>query len=314
MTTRDPGGADPVAIARKITLGFVHRAVTAGVWLDTEVAPAPPPRLAADAGLVSQVLDILIDDALSDPAGSRITVSVRGVAGDDGDPGALMVRFAVTTDAPAAAHDDGTAAPAGTRASALVERLDGLMGDEPAPGGGRSVWFTVPALATAPSGLPALAGAGPIGPPGGAVDSDPLSQWARRRGGQLLVVDDSPTNRMVLAAMLRKAGFTVNLAAGGAEGVAAMASADPIPELVLMDVAMPDVDGIAATGAIRALPPPRGDVPVLAITAHAFAQDRARCLGAGMDDYLVKPLRRAQLLDALARWLGGPTGRLPPER
>lgn len=132
---------------------------------------------------------------------------------------------------------------------------------------------------------------------------DRLASWAQHRGGRLLVVDDSATNRMVTGAVLGKAGFTVQLAAGGEEAVRMVAEAAAPPEAVLMDIAMPGMDGLAATAAIRALPGGRGRMPIIAMTAHADPEDRERCLGSGLDDYLPKPVPKVDLLAALERWL-----------
>ncbi|WP_348984275.1 response regulator [Azospirillum sp. OGB3] len=134
-------------------------------------------------------------------------------------------------------------------------------------------------------------------------EEDRLIAWAMTRGGRLLVVDDSPTNRLLTAALMRKVGFAVDTADGGAEAVAAVATAATPYDAVLMDVAMPEVDGIAATLAIRAMTGPRAAVPIIAVTAHGFAEDRDRCVFAGMNDYVPKPVRRPELLAALKRWL-----------
>ena len=117
------------------------------------------------------------------------------------------------------------------------------------------------------------------------------------------MVDDSATNRMVVAGLLAKAGFSVETATGGAEAVEAVAQAPVPPEAVLMDVAMPDMDGVAATATIRSLGDERARIPIIAVTANAQPEDRVRCLAAGMNDYLTKPVRRADLLGALERWL-----------
>ncbi|MDQ2105176.1 response regulator [Azospirillum isscasi] len=136
-----------------------------------------------------------------------------------------------------------------------------------------------------------------------SIADDCLVAWALARGGHLLVVDDSPTNRLLTAALMRKAGFTVDTADGGAEAIVSVATAEAPYDAVLMDVAMPEVDGIAATMAIRAMPSPRAAVPIIAVTAHGFAEDRDRCVFAGMNDYVPKPVRRPELLAALKRWL-----------
>ena len=147
------------------------------------------------------------------------------------------------------------------------------------------------------------AGVAPPPPATGPIRLDRLSSWAQHRGGRLLVVDDSATNRMVTGAVLGKAGFTVQLAASGEEAVRMVADAADPPEAVLMDIAMPGMDGMAATAAIRALPGGRGRLPIIAVTAHADPEDRERCLEAGLDDYLPKPVVKVELLAALERWL-----------
>ncbi|MBK3777106.1 response regulator [Azospirillum sp. YIM DDC1] len=154
----------------------------------------------------------------------------------------------------------------------------------------------------------------PAAPASSAVTPSPaedqLIAWATARGGRLLVVDDSPTNRLLTAALMRKAGFTVDTADGGAEAITTVTMAETPYDAVLMDVAMPEVDGIAATLAIRAMTGPRAAVPIIAVTAHGFAEDRDRCVFAGMNDYVPKPVRRPELLAALKRWLepGGSDG------
>lgn len=135
------------------------------------------------------------------------------------------------------------------------------------------------------------------------IDQDRLGAWAERRGGRVLVVDDSPTNRLVTSAILGKAGFSVSLATGGQEAVDLVRSADPLPEIVLMDVAMPGMNGLDATRAIRGLPGAAGRVTIVALTAQDLPDDRDRCRDAGMDDFLVKPAGRMALLSILERWL-----------
>lgn len=117
--------------------------------------------------------------------------------------------------------------------------------------------------------------------------------------GRVLLVDDGETNRMIARSMLRRAGFIVDEAMDGAEAVDFALQYNYAA--VLMDVAMPVMDGVQATRAIRQLPAPNCDVPVVALTAHDTPTDRMRCLEAGMDDYIAKPLRYAELLQVLDR-------------
>lgn len=126
-----------------------------------------------------------------------------------------------------------------------------------------------------------------------------LRSWAQRRGGRLLVVDDSPVERAVTASALEKAGFKVVAASDGREAVEIVRDS-PLPfDMVVMDVSMPGVDGLTAARAIRALPGPRRHIPIIALTANTAPEDRAACLAAGMNAHAAKPLRLPALLDAM---------------
>ena len=129
----------------------------------------------------------------------------------------------------------------------------------------------------------------------------------------MLVAEDNRVNQLVISRMLEQLSHTVVLCADGQEAVAAVQ--DRRPDLVLMDVQMPVMDGFAATAVIRrreAEEPTRGRVPIVALTAFAVKGDRERCLAAGMDDYLSKPIQRDQLAAVLAR-LGDSDVPAPPE-
>ena len=109
----------------------------------------------------------------------------------------------------------------------------------------------------------------------------------------ILVVDDSPATIEMMQQYLTHSTYRVIVASGGAEGVAAVQSDDPA--LVLMDIQMPGMDGLEAIGRIRSLPDVRGKVPIIALTALAMRGDRERCLAAGADDYLSKPVSMKDL-------------------
>ncbi len=126
---------------------------------------------------------------------------------------------------------------------------------------------------------------------------------------RLLVVEDNVVNQKVAVRMLEKLGYRCDVASNGAEAVAAISH---IPyAAVLMDVQMPEMDGLEATRVIRGLDGPRALVPIVAMTAHAGVVDRERCREAGMDDYLSKPIKLAQLRSAMEQWA---SGRRPVER
>jgi two-component system sensor histidine kinase/response regulator len=119
---------------------------------------------------------------------------------------------------------------------------------------------------------------------------------------RVLVVEDNPVNQKVADAMLRGLGVQVTLAGNGQQAVELVRKYDF--DLVLMDCQMPVMDGFQATAAIRGLPLGRGvHLPIAAVTANALQGDEQNCLDAGMNDFLPKPFRLAQLKALLARWL-----------
>jgi CheY-like chemotaxis protein len=133
-----------------------------------------------------------------------------------------------------------------------------------------------------------------------AVELQAARNMIRRRL-RVLVADDNAINRMVTERMLRRAGHTVALAENGLQAME-MALARRF-DLVLMDVQMPEMDGFAAAVAIRRAEVSTCRTPIVGLTAQAFRGDRDRCLDAGMDDYVAKPVRRQELEAAMARVL-----------
>ncbi|HEX5621612.1 MAG TPA: response regulator, partial [Solirubrobacteraceae bacterium] len=119
---------------------------------------------------------------------------------------------------------------------------------------------------------------------------------------RVLVAEDNEVNQLVIEKMLIKRGVEVDIANDGLEALAKLATGSYAA--VFMDCQMPNLDGYATTGRIREREGAGERLPVIALTAHAMKGDRDRCLEAGMDDYLAKPLRPDELDDVLARWLG----------
>ena len=117
---------------------------------------------------------------------------------------------------------------------------------------------------------------------------------------RLLVVDDNAINQKVALKMLQQFGYQADVAANGHEAIQAV-SARPY-DIAFMDVQMPEMDGLEATRRIRLLPPHASSTVVVAMTANAMRGDRERCLEAGMDDYIPKPVRPPELQAALERW------------
>jgi signal transduction histidine kinase/CheY-like chemotaxis protein/streptogramin lyase len=141
----------------------------------------------------------------------------------------------------------------------------------------------------------------PLAPAPGPANQRPL---------HILVAEDSPVNQKLALAMLRKMGHQVTLAATGTSAVEAWKR--EAFDLILMDIQMPEMDGIEATRNIRALEQPGGTrTPIIAMTAHAMGGDRERCLQAGMDDHVTKPINRANLAAAIYRHTAAAAELLP---
>jgi CheY-like chemotaxis protein len=120
---------------------------------------------------------------------------------------------------------------------------------------------------------------------------------------RILVAEDNQVNQLLVSALLRRLGCQVDLVSNGLEAISAV---QRIPyDLILMDVQMPEMDGIAAAQAIRRLPGEVRRIPIIALTANAMAGQREEYIEAGMDDYVSKPIDMAQLMGAMTRLCGG---------
>ncbi len=143
-------------------------------------------------------------------------------------------------------------------------------------------------------------------PLGGPSRSD---HAAAPSGGRLLVVDDNPVNQRVALRMLQKRGHAVDVADNGVEAVAAVARVSY--DAILMDCQMPEMDGFEATRAIRRREGTQRHTPIIAMTAGAMTGDKEKCLAAGMDGYLAKPIKADTLAAMIGRWVV--TSALPTE-
>ncbi|MEZ4399576.1 MAG: PAS domain S-box protein [Kofleriaceae bacterium] len=256
-----------------------------------------------DAGRLRQVIGNLISNAIKFTDRGRITVEAReyrqvgeqvvvevavadtGLGISAADRARLFTRFSQLDDSSTRRHG-GTGLGLAI-VKELVEAMSGSVDVDSTEGVGSRFWVRVPL----PRAVTAARTTGPL---------PTLS-------GTILVVEDHEVNRRVIELMLRRLGADVRVAEDGRAGVDA-ATATPRPDLVLMDIQMPELDGHDATRAIRAWEVQRGAprVPIVAITANAFDDDRAAAAAAGMDDFMAKPINAAALGSLVARWLARP--------
>jgi signal transduction histidine kinase len=166
---------------------------------------------------------------------------------------------------------------------ALVELMGGRIGFDSAPGHGSAFWLELQA------------------PQVEAYDAGEPRPAAAPGAARILLVDDHPMNREIGAALLSLVGCQVETADNGEQAVAKAARGGF--DIILMDIHMPQMDGLAATRAIKALNGGVGDVPIIAMSADALPQQVERCYAAGMVDHLAKPVQREVLYAKVSRWL-----------
>jgi CheY-like chemotaxis protein len=271
------------------------------------VEPAVPSWVIGDVQRIKQVLIYLAGNAIKFADRGEVSVSL-GVAEQHGS--AVVLRFEVNGSGISILPDelnrmfdpvtlgDDTASQSAHRGSlglVIAKQLARLMGGEvgvhgmPGTGASFSLAVRVPIVKNAP-----VAGE----PQGVATAPTEGAKFC----GRVLVAEDDTVHRELVSAMLTAAGVQVLLAHDGKQAVDA-ASRGGV-DLILMDCQMPELDGFAATRAIRASEPPDAwHVPIIALTANAMNGDRERCLAAGMNDYIAKPFKSAELHSKLDRWL-----------
>ncbi len=296
-------------VAAMLQIRANEKGLTAGV----DIGANCPRFIVGDAARLRQVLISLVDNALKFTA----IGSVRLHASASEVDGRLLLRFDVTDtgvglskavqerlfqpyvqlDNTAANQDGGTGLGLSI-ARKLGLLMGGEIGCESVVGQGTHYWFVLPAERPRVNL--------PVSKPGNDV------QPQGALSGHVLVVEDNAVNRMLIVTYLDEFGLTHDVVTSG--GAAVMNLAAGSYDLVLMDTAMRDLDGIETTRRIRSLHAPASHVPIVALIAHGMKSDSGAYLAAGMDAYVSKPIRGRELYAALAPFLavekGEPTLRL----
>jgi signal transduction histidine kinase/ActR/RegA family two-component response regulator len=265
-----------------------------GLTLALEGDLAPEVRHMGDARRIRQVLRHLLSNAVKFTPSGMVSVKLSTDAGAatitiaDSGPGLPQHLLGALFDAFSQADATiGRAHEGAGMGLALSRRLAGLMGGDVdganRPEGGAIFTLRLPLQRTEDT-EPA---------PSAEIETD--------RSPRVLVVDDHQTNREVACRMLEAIGCEFAIACDGLEAVEAARIAPY--DLILMDVRMPNMDGLAATRTIRALPGAAAGVPIVAMTADAMPEDVVRCLAAGMDAHLAKPVSMERLCEILNRFL-----------
>jgi CheY-like chemotaxis protein len=143
----------------------------------------------------------------------------------------------------------------------------------------------------------------PVASAGPAQGTQPPAP-RRFEGRRALLVEDNRVNQALALALLKKLGFTVDVAENGRSAIEQVLGALTPYDIVFMDLQMPEMDGLEATRLIRARYEPEA-LPIVALTANAFEQDRERCLEAGMNDYIAKPMRLEWVAEVVHQVLSG---------
>ncbi|MTV56328.1 EAL domain-containing protein, partial [Pseudoduganella buxea] len=305
---------DLAALLADVTELLAGAARQKGVGLGFDLAPGVPAAIHADALRLRQILINLLGNAVkfTDRGEALVLVTTATVGGAAGlrfevrDTGIGMsaevqrhlFESYVQPDPSATRRYGGTGLGLAI-CRQLVTLMGGVIDVASAPGEGTSFTFTVRCTA-AEAALPTQ--------PAPADSAKPAALPAPVAGMRVLVAEDNRTNQMVAAGMLSMQGCVCEFAANGREAVAALARQRY--DLVLMDCSMPEMDGYEATAHIRALEQDLGrHTPIVAMTANTQLGDAEKCLKAGMDDYLAKPITLVELRCKLERWL--PAGGQP---
>ncbi len=300
---------------------FSGKAQSKGLRLSSLIRPGAPAWINGDVTRVRQVLSNLVSNAVKFTHHGEVAIEVSVVArpaeATSAAPEAIRIQFAVrdtgmgvSPDKQAMLFQPFSQADLSTSRRfggtglglAICKRLAQLMGGdawmESVLGSGSTFYFTIEAL---PASSPQEVACAPFdqGPTLLGLPSAAAAAFDAVRKLRLLLVEDNLVNQKVALAMLNRLGHACDVANDGLEGIKKVKATDY--DVVLMDWHMPEMNGLEATAVIRAELPALRQPWIIGLTANAMQGDREKCLEAGMDDYITKPLRRDDLTAAFAR-------------
>jgi signal transduction histidine kinase/CheY-like chemotaxis protein len=312
--TLEAGIVDPGEILRETQSLFSSSAHDKGLTFKTDPSAHAQPRYRGDPHRLRQMVNNLVSNALKFTAEGEVQVEARVVETQEAKD---LVEFAVCDTGigiapeyqtllfqPFSQIDDSTTRRFGGTGLGLsivrnlAQAMGGEVGVDSTPGEGSRFWFRVP-LERLTEGKDTRSKA----------HRETLSALAatrrKRWTGRILLVEDHVMNQTVIDTLLQELGLSVVITANGQLGVERFIAEAEHIDAILMDVQMPVLDGYAATEQIRAWEQrhQRPPIPIIALTAEAFAEDRERCLSAGMNAYLAKPVDLDALTTTLAHYL-----------
>ena len=304
------GAFVPRDLIDEIVTLFAEPANTKRLAIESEWRGPTRQRYEADPVRLRQMLSNFLSNAIKFTENGNISIAAAEVAADGGE---ALLEFSVTDSGIgisadqqdalfqpfSQANNSPTREQAGTGLGLSIVRqlallMGGDVGVDSLPGHGARFWFRIRART-----LPGDHEAHPV------ERTDRMPVVTTRLSGHVLVAEDNPTNRAVIGTLLRKLEIGFECVEDGHAAVIAVAQ-ESRPDLVLMDVQMPIMDGLEATSRIRRWEADNGatHLPIVALTASAYDEDRQRCLDAGMDDFLTKPVHLDELEAMLRKRLG----------
>ena len=308
----EPTVLQPHSLVDSVREVLLPRSLEKSIGLSIHTDSNIPPHLTGDAGKIRQVLlnlasnavkftahgEVRIDTTLlsqhNDEYRLRFMVSDSGVGIAPEDQQSLFEEF--WTMSPAY-HTSGTGLGLAICRN-LVDIMSGSIDMESTLGKGSRFWFDIPLT---------IATAAAIEEARGATDREQQdSEKPVQLKGRILLAEDNPANQMIGIGMLKRFGLQVDTAGNGLEAVEAIQTRPY--DLVLMDIGMPEMDGIEATHKIRQLHGDCANIPVIAMTAHVMKGDREEILSQGLDDYICKPVNAGELAACMQRWLSPQSG------